>query len=713
MPHDQLLVQTRQQPSDRETEGGPVALVPRDQPVSLTHHHQSSAQEPQDSPVVPTPKDQPIVLSSQQQLFSLASQDGSVVLMPQDHPLVQTHHQQPTPSPQEPEDTPMVLMPQDQSVLLTHQQPTPSAQELQESPMVSAPKDQPLALSSQQVSSTRASQDSPMVLMPQDQSSLVLTHQWQPSAQEPEDSPMVLMPQDQSVLLTHQQPTLSAQELQESPMASAPKDQPLVLSSQQLSSSRSSQDDPMVLMPQDQPLFLTPHWLLSAQELQQNQVALMSQDHPVVLTQQQSSLQEPQGTQMVLMPWDQQAVLTHQWQTPVQEAQDNPVALMPQQPSVQMHSIDPVVQPPQGHAVPRGLYDVSPAFPVLPSQPRVQAQKGQPVVLMPPGHPMVQEPQRSPELFRNPWPLRSVIAECWERSVLVAVQRDLLGTGHLIQPSEVTLGGCASSGQDATAYILFFETELHSCGSTMTMTNEALIYTFTLVYQPQEVGAAPIVRANSAAFNIECHYLRKHNVSSNALSPTWIPFQSTMSTEELLMFSLKLMTDDWQQERPSSVYMLGDIMNIEASVIVANHIPLRVFVDSCVATSLPDANAAPRYQFVENHGCLTDAKLTSSRSQFLPRRQEDKLQMQLDAFRLMQKMRDIVYITCILKVTTVAQAESSQHKACSFSTATNRWVAAGGRDQVCDCCNTNCSLRKMRDLANAGKAPPYLRRSLL
>ncbi len=62
------------------------------------------------------------------------------------------------------------------------------------------------------------------------------------------------------------------------------------------------------------------------------------------------------------------------------------------------------------------------------------------------------------------------------------------------------------------------------------------------------------------------------------------------------------LADDWSYERPSHSYFLGDIINIEASVKVYNHVPLHVFVDHCVATQVPDMTALPGYSFIENHG---------------------------------------------------------------------------------------------------------------
>ena len=62
------------------------------------------------------------------------------------------------------------------------------------------------------------------------------------------------------------------------------------------------------------------------------------------------------------------------------------------------------------------------------------------------------------------------------------------------------------------------------------------------------------------------------------------------------------LVDDWQLERASNVFFLGDLINIEASVVQANHVPLRVFVDTCVATLAPDMNAVPSYAFIEDKG---------------------------------------------------------------------------------------------------------------
>ncbi|XP_039527464.1 zona pellucida sperm-binding protein 3-like [Pimephales promelas] len=107
--------------------------------------------------------------------------------------------------------------------------------------------------------------------------------------------------------------------------------------------------------------------------------------------------------------------------------------------------------------------------------------------------------------------------------------------------------------------------------------------------------------------------------------------------------------DDWSYQRPSYSYFLGGVINIKASVKQFNLVPLRVFLDSCVATQVPDVNSLRRYSFIENHRCFVDAKTTASSSRFMPRSQVDKIQFQLEAFMFQESNRPSIFITCLLK----------------------------------------------------------------
>uniref|UniRef100_UPI003AAF1752 zona pellucida sperm-binding protein 3-like n=1 Tax=Centroberyx gerrardi TaxID=166262 RepID=UPI003AAF1752 len=302
--------------------------------------------------------------------------------------------------------------------------------------------------------------------------------------------------------------------------------------------------------------------------------------------------------------------------------------------------------------------------------------------------------------LRQPVAANSVALRCGESAIEVEVNQDLLGRGQLIKPEEITLGGCSATETDDFSHVLTFTSELHGCGSTVVMTENTVIYAFTLVYNPKALGKANIVRSRSAEIGIECHYPRKHSVSSNSLNPAWMSYKDTKMAEERLHFSLRLMSDDWTFERPSNKYVLGDVLNMEASVMAYKHAPIRVLADSCVTTSEPDITSDPRYFFIKNHGCLVDAQRIGSKSQFMPQSQADKLQFQVETLRFGQQKTASIYITCQLKALPASSPVTIEHKACSFD---KRWKAVGGEDQFCACCQSSCGMRKARDLtADAG-----------
>ncbi|KAL0968006.1 hypothetical protein UPYG_G00260930, partial [Umbra pygmaea] len=298
-----------------------------------------------------------------------------------------------------------------------------------------------------------------------------------------------------------------------------------------------------------------------------------------------------------------------------------------------------------------------------------------------------------------PVPANSVAVRCEESVAHVDVKQDLFGNGQLIDPAALTLGGCPVTGKDSSTQVLFFETELHGCGSTTMMTEETLTYIFTLNYTPKPLGSSPIFRTREVTVSVECRYQRKHDVSSNGVKPTWNPYTSAKVADDLLYFSLKVMADNWQSERVNSNYILGDNMKFEASVLQFYHVPLRVFVDSCIATVVPNTNTVPRYAFVENHGCLVDAKLTGSSSQFMPRTLDNKLQFQMEAFMFQQVNTGTLYVTCLLKASIASAPIDIENKACSYS---NGWYEASRKANVCNCCDTDCGMKRTQNRSGPG-----------
>ncbi|XP_068595990.1 zona pellucida sperm-binding protein 3-like [Brachionichthys hirsutus] len=263
----------------------------------------------------------------------------------------------------------------------------------------------------------------------------------------------------------------------------------------------------------------------------------------------------------------------------------------------------------------------------------------------------------------------------------------MFGTGQFINPSNLKLGPCVAVAEDADAQLLIFETELHGCGSTKMMTEDILIYSYILNYDPTQQTNIPVMRTNKAAITVECHYIRKHNVSSLPLNPEWIAISEAKVAEEFLYFTLKLMTDDWSEMRLNRPYSLGDVIRFEASITQYFHVNLHVYVENCVASVSPGTTSGPRYAFIDNNGCFVDGPMTESKSKFLTRTVDNKLQFQLEAFKFPDAESGELYITCRLKATSKNVA-SAEYRACFYE---NGWREASGADAACASCDAGNS----------------------
>ncbi|XP_034411937.1 zona pellucida sperm-binding protein 3-like [Cyclopterus lumpus] len=297
------------------------------------------------------------------------------------------------------------------------------------------------------------------------------------------------------------------------------------------------------------------------------------------------------------------------------------------------------------------------------------------------------KPQQSATLIALP---RPVVVNCHPDSMRVVVQADMFDTGLQVDGSHLRLGSDSVSEGSECAAVSSAEAEftiqafLRDCGTKLSSTKEKIIYSNVLVYSP-EPSSDGLLRLNEATIPVQCHYEKRYAVAAISLQPTWLPLVSRVSAEDHIDFNLLLMTDDWQFQRGSVSYFLGDSIHLEVSAIVGHHMPLRVYVEHCVATATPDAEATLRYDFIEHYGCLADAYLTNSSSHFLPRVEDHKLRFQLEAFRFHQEPSNRVYITCYLKAVPVGLSVSSENRACSL--IENRWRSVDGNDQVCRSCD--------------------------
>ncbi|XP_059211420.1 zona pellucida sperm-binding protein 3-like [Centropristis striata] len=279
--------------------------------------------------------------------------------------------------------------------------------------------------------------------------------------------------------------------------------------------------------------------------------------------------------------------------------------------------------------------------------------------------------------------IETFVVKCHGDSMEVVVKADLFDPGLAVEPTHFRLGPsraaqdhCRARESGAGEFII--RAPLTHCGSKVEFTQSAVRYTNLLLYSPP--AAAP----GGAAVPVQCDYKRSYTVSSGALKPTWSPPISIQPTHLDLDFHLRLMTSDWSSERKSSVYFLGEVLNMEASVD-HRHLPLRLYADSCVATLTSDVTSHPRYPFIDHHGCFTDSQLDGSSSRFLPRVQGRLLHIQLEPFLFHQDLRHTVYITCYLEAEPISDKEPVK-RACSF--ISGRWRSVDGDDRVCQSCSS-------------------------
>ncbi|XP_065776465.1 zona pellucida sperm-binding protein 3 [Muntiacus reevesi] len=318
------------------------------------------------------------------------------------------------------------------------------------------------------------------------------------------------------------------------------------------------------------------------------------------------------------------------------------------------------------------------------------------------------------ERFRPSKP-PTVMVECQEAQLVVTVDKDLFGTGKLIRPADLTLGpdSCEPLASADTDGVVRFEVGLHECGSILQVTDDALVYSTFLLHNPRPVGNLSILRTNRAEVPIECRYPRQGNVSSWAIQPTWVPFRTTVFSEEKLVFSLRLMEENWSTEKMMPTFQLGDRAHLQAQVHTGSHVPLRLFVDHCVATLTPDWSTSPYHTIVDFHGCLVDGLTDASSAFKAPRPRPEILQLIVDMFHFANDSRNTIYITCHLKVTPVDRVPDQLNKACSFSKSSNRWSPVEGPTDICRCCSKGrCGIsgRSRRLSHREGQPVPRSRR---
>ncbi|KAK9396463.1 hypothetical protein NXF25_019824 [Crotalus adamanteus] len=285
--------------------------------------------------------------------------------------------------------------------------------------------------------------------------------------------------------------------------------------------------------------------------------------------------------------------------------------------------------------------------------------------------------------------LQPITAECAEDEMMIQVHRDLFQTGHFIQAKDLSIRpqACHYSVANESATLIIFKVELHECFQNLQVF-DFVLYNVSLYYKPDSASNLTTVKS-AEEFPITCHYPWKNNVSSSAMQTIGVPFTSAMFEEGKQYFSLRLMTDDWQAEKDSTVYFLDEDLHVQADIRKGNHLPLRLFIDTCMVTSKPDGDSDPQYKILDFHGCLIERNSHDVGPSFIsPRLRLETLQFTIPASQIARDERSLIYMACHLKVTAAAQEPDFLNKACSFNRERKIWLPIEGSVEICNCCET-------------------------
>uniref|UniRef100_A0A3B5AG37 Zona pellucida sperm-binding protein 3 n=1 Tax=Stegastes partitus TaxID=144197 RepID=A0A3B5AG37_9TELE len=279
------------------------------------------------------------------------------------------------------------------------------------------------------------------------------------------------------------------------------------------------------------------------------------------------------------------------------------------------------------------------------------------------------------------------VLKCHEDSIEVVMRAQLFDPGLPAEPMRLRLGPardvqdrCIARVSGNGEYII--RAPLAECGNKVMFTESAVLYSNLLLYYPPP--SSPGVQVEGAAISVQCEYKRCIYIIHRSLATDLF---HPKCKRILFKSPSPLSSDDWNSERPSSVYFLGDTVNIEASVD-HRHLPLRLFVSSCVATLTSDLIKTTSFEHTAAinlpGSCVPFCFLSGSNSRFLPRVHNNLLQIQLEPFLFHQDPRHTMYITCDLE----AEPKNNPVKrACSFISDRSVWRSVDGNDQACESCD--------------------------
>ncbi|XP_059844081.1 zona pellucida sperm-binding protein 3-like isoform X2 [Hypanus sabinus] len=268
---------------------------------------------------------------------------------------------------------------------------------------------------------------------------------------------------------------------------------------------------------------------------------------------------------------------------------------------------------------------------------------------------------------------------CGNSTLTVFVETTVLADAPA---SLLRLGTCPPSGFKSP-HVILFQYGLRDCWGGRLISDTEIIFWNYLKFEE-----SPALGMNRPRLNarLECRY----PVNEIPTPEPTVPVTGVLSGEGKLIFSMKIMTDDWAAERPDSLFFLGASINLQASVLATYHQALRLYMEECIATPTSSlGKSLENYSIINNHGCLIDGK--TGNSKFLPRNDGSLLQFVVQAFKFNSREDADIFIHCKALVWD-PKWDDLLHKACSFDQQTESWqlLDAPLQSSLCDCCNAVC-----------------------
>ncbi|KAG8139308.1 hypothetical protein E2320_002082, partial [Naja naja] len=201
------------------------------------------------------------------------------------------------------------------------------------------------------------------------------------------------------------------------------------------------------------------------------------------------------------------------------------------------------------------------------------------------------------DLFPNSW--QPIAVQCGEDEMMIQVHRDLFQTGHFIQAKDLSIGpqSCHYFIVNESATLIVFKVELHECIQNLQVL-DLMLYNVSLYYKPM----SNLTTVKSAEkFPVTCHYSWKNDASSNAIQTTGV---NTLGGNVLICYCYRITTDDWQAGKNSAIYLLDDDLLVQADIRKGDHLPLHLFINTCMAISKAFGDTALQYNILDFHGWL-------------------------------------------------------------------------------------------------------------